>query len=752
MFNLSKRFLYLILCVHFCCVGLATHIVGGEMIYDKLSGNSYRITLKVYRDCFNGVPPFDGLPNSSGGTAPAIITVYQTNGSILFGSFDIGAPVITNIPPSINSPCIITPNNVCVEEGIYTYTLNLPPIAGGYDVIYQRCCRNNTILNLVNPGGTGSTYYTHVNGSDETPNNSSPRFKKFPPIFVCQGLNIAFDHAATDPDGDQLVYSFCSAFNGLDGCCPVVNSMPNAPNTSCPSPPAACPAVAPPPPFPPVAYTSTFTGGSPMASLLTGPITINSTTGFLNGKPSTLGQWVVSVCVQEFRNNQLIGTHYRDFQFNVVSCSVTVVSVIKPQVDLCEGFSVNFVNQSIGANTFKWDFGVLPINSDTSNATNPSYTYQDTGKYEVMLIANPGKPCADTSKNIFSIYPVLDINFPPSARQCLKGNAFNFTVQGVYSAASSFTWNFGAAATPSVSPSRTVSNVSFNQPGKYFIKLYGKQTNCVDSFIDTIRVIKPPEAKIKNFPTRLCDPATVAFSNGSSGDLPMRYVWKFNDGTSSTEYEPSKTFSPAGVYSVTLTAITTSLCIDSSLFSINTITVSPTPKASFVATPTVVSIFDAEILFTNQSTPDVAFWEYDYGDGFGTSLANSYHTYRKYGTYLASQKVSNAFGCRDSTTREIIILPEFRFWIPNTFTPNSDNLNDVFMPSIIGVEEYNFEIFNRWGEFIFQSNDIERGWNGKLGGNLCKQDVYVWRITFRNVVSKKREQHFGHVTLLRSDF
>lgn len=734
-----------------CRTITATHIVGGEMIYDKLSGNDYRITLKVYRDCYNGVPPFDGVFNPNGPTIPAYITVYQSNGNILIGRYDIGAPVITNIPPSINNPCIITPNSVCVEEGVYTYTLNLPPVAGGYDIIYQRCCRNNTILNIVTPGATGSTYYAHINGNDEVFNNSSPRFKKFPPIFICQGLNIAFDHSATDPDGDQLVYSLCAPFNGLDGCCPSIGSSapPSQPNTTCPSPPLVCPSEAPPPPFPPVVFTSSFTGSYPIAS--NPSITVNPFTGFMNGKPTTVGQWVVSVCVSEYRNGQLIGTHYRDFQFNVVTCSVTVLSIIKPQVDKCSGFDVNFVNQSVGGTTFKWDFGVNGINSDTSNLANPNYTYQDTGKYEVTLIANPGKPCADTAKEIFSIYPVLDIKFPAQNKQCLKGNAFNFTVQGVYNGAATFTWTFGGNATPTTAFTKTVSNVIFNQKGLYTVKLKARQSTCIDSFIDTVRVIGRPEAKIRNFPTRLCDPATIAFSNGSSSDLPLQFVWKFSDGESSTAYEPVKVFTPPGIYAVTLTAITSSLCIDTSQFSINTITVSPTPKADFVATPSVTSIFDAEILFTDKSTPDVVFWEYDYGDGLGTPLASSYHTYRKYGTYYVTQKVRNSFSCRDSVTKEVIILPEFRFWIPNTFTPNNDNLNDLFMPSIIGVDEYNFEIYDRWGELVFQTDDTDRGWNGKLGNKKCKQDVYVWRITFRNVVSKKREQHFGHVLLLRSE-
>lgn len=748
------RLLYIVFCWLYVTNMMATHIVGGEMIYDQLGNNNYRITLKVYRDCYNGIPPFDG--DFSGGTngATAFITVYQSNGSVLFGRYDIGAPVITPIPPSINNPCILTPNNVCVEEGLYTYTLNLPPINGGYDIIYQRCCRNNTILNLVQPGGTGSTYYTHINGPEVIAFNSSPRFKKFPPIFICQGLNIAFDHSATDPDGDQLVYSLCAPFNGLDGCCPSITASNTTPNTGtnsfCNSPPPFCSSVAIPPPFPNVAFTSSYTGSYPLAS--NPAISINSITGFLNGRPTMIGQWVVGVCVQEFRAGNLIGTHYRDFQFNVVTCSVTVVSLIEPQVNRCEGSAFTFNNQSIGGTTFYWDFGVPATATDTSNLPNPSYTYQDTGKYVVSLITNPNKPCADTTKDTFYVYPIIDINFIPPPKQCLKGNTFDFNLTGTYINSATFKWEFTSRATPSIAATKTVTNVVFDTSGVYTIKLFGKQLSCIDSVIDTVRVIDRPRAKIRNFPTKLCDPASVAFSNGSTSELPLRYVWYFSDGTTSKEFEPLKVFTPPGVYSITLTAITDTLCKDTSKFVINTVTVNPTPKADFVATPTVVSIFDAEILFTDKSTPDVSSWEYDYGDGFGSNLANSYHTYRNYGDFRVTQKVSNPFRCRDSIWKDIKILPEHRFWIPNTFTPNNDNLNDIFKPSIIGVENYDFEIYDRWGELIFKTNDVDRGWNGKIDDKLCKQDVYVWRITFRNVVTKKSELHIGHVLLLRSDF
>jgi gliding motility-associated-like protein len=727
----------------------ATHIVGGEISYDDLGGGKYRIILKAYRDCFNGIPPLDG-DNTSGQAIPALITVRETIGDILFGVFDIGSPVITNIPPTINSPCIQTPGGICVQEGVYNYTITLPPKTGGYYIAYQRCCRNNTILNLTQSGGQGSTYFTRIPGPEEFAFNSAPRYKNFPPIFICNQITFTFDHSAIDPDGDQLVYSLCPPFLGADGCCPTITG--GSPGTSfCNNPPPTCPAEGSTLPYSPVNYASGYSGSYPIAS--SPAFSINPTTGVLTGKPNLIGQFVVGVCVQEFRNGVLINTHYRDFQFNIVPCVVSVVSDFPPQVQLCQGSTLTFTNQStsnLGPMTYHWDFGVTAINSDTSNLVNPTYTYADTGKYTVSLITNPGTLCGDTSQRQVYVYPPLDINFQKVNKQCLKNNSFNFLGQGAYINSTTFNWDFTSAATPSTATTLTVNNVSFNQAGLYFVKLLAKQFACIDSFIDSVRVIGRPKAQINNLGTNLCDPAKVAFANGSTSYLPLTYLWQFSNGNSSTAFEPTETFSPPGVYGVTLTVKTSSLCIDTSMFAVSNITVNPKPFAGFTYSPQVTSIFDPAIFINNNASGDVVNWNYTFGDGTGTGYPSETHIYQDYGDYVITQIVNNVYGCTDTIRQTVKILPEFRFWIPNCFTPDDNLLNDFFMPIAIGVIQYNFEIFDRWGELIFKTNNPKQGWNGFYRGKECKQDVYVWRITFKNVVSEAHEVHYGHVTLLKN--
>lgn len=730
----------------------ANHIVGGEMIYDKLSGNNYRITLKIYRDCFAAnAANFDGL-SSGGQITPAIITVRTVIGDSLISTYDIGTPLVTNIPPTINSPCIQTPNSVCVEEGVYTYTLILPPHTGGYYIIYQRGNRNGSVLNLVQPNTQTATYYSRIPGPEEALTNNSPRYKNFPPIFICNNVSFTFDHSALDPDGDQLVYSLCPPFIGGTGCCPVIGgSPPNNSSQTCPNPPSSCPNEAPGPPYSNVIYASGYNGSYPIAS--SPAFSINPTTGVLTGKPNLIGQFVVCICVQEFRNGVLIDTHFRDFQFNVVPCVVNVVSDFPPQVQLCQGSTLTFTNQStsnLGPMTYHWDFGVTSLTNDTSNLMNPTYTYADTGKYTVTLITNPGTLCGDTSQRQVYVYPTLAVNFKKVTKQCLINNSFNFLGQGTYINSTTFKWDFTSAATPSTATTLTVNNISFNNAGLYFVKLSAKQFACIDSFIDSVRVIRRPKALINNLGTSLCNPAKVAFTNGSTSDLPLTYLWQFSNGNSSTAFEPTEVFSPMGVYGVTLTVKTSSICTDTSMFSITNITVNPTPFAGFTFSPQVTSIFDPAIFINNSASGDVITWSYSFGDGGGTSYPSETHIYQDYGDYVITQIVNNQYQCYDTIQQNVKILPEYRFWIPNCFTPDANLLNDYFMPIAIGVINYDFEIFNRWGERIFKTNNPKQGWNGFYKGKECKQDEYVWRITFKNVVTDKNEVHYGHVTLMNN--
>lgn len=266
----------------------ATHIVGGSLTYQNIGGNNYVVTLKLYRDCGQGTAAFP---------ANAQISVRGNNGAMFVPTRDFFLQLIsvTNVPSSLD-PCAIPPNPMpCVQEGIYTATVTLPPNnPGGYHMYYQVCCRNGSVQNIVNPLNAGSTFYAQIPPSG---NNSSPVFNLFPPLFICVNQPFTFNHAATDANGDSLVYSLYTPYN-------------NTPAPTFPGNTAT---------FNPITWVGGYNSSNPLGAT---PFSINPTTGLLTCTPGTVGQFVVGVIVREYRNGVLIGQTLRDFQFNVLNCPV----------------------------------------------------------------------------------------------------------------------------------------------------------------------------------------------------------------------------------------------------------------------------------------------------------------------------------------------------------------------------------------------------------------------------------------------
>lgn len=350
----------------------ATHIVGGEMNYTCLGNNQYEITLTIFRDCQYGVPWFDN---------PARIGVFNgaTNALINTVSVPLNQMINDTLQPILSSPCLVAPPDVCVHTTTYTATISLPPITGGYVLAYQRCCRNETISNIELPDDTGATYGVYISEQALLECNSAPKFNAWPPIYICVNEPINFDQSAFDIDGDSLVYILCDPWQGA------------TPTNPAPNPPAN-------PPYLPVVWidppynTNNMLNGSPGGA----PLSINPQTGLLTGLPNTIGQFVVGICVEEYRNGVLIGTLRRDFQYNVGVCTPSSAAFFAPEVQ-CNNLEVSFENQSASANNFLWLFNDSGNPGAFSTLENPVYTYSGLGTYEVMLIAEPGTVCADTA-------------------------------------------------------------------------------------------------------------------------------------------------------------------------------------------------------------------------------------------------------------------------------------------------------------------------------------------------------------------
>ncbi|MCF8276277.1 MAG: gliding motility-associated C-terminal domain-containing protein [Flavobacteriales bacterium] len=721
-----KFFFVLFICLSSASFVKAEHLVGGEIFYECLGSDDYRITLKVYRDCYSSGAPFDdpaaiGIFNAAGALVTTLSAPY--NGSQL-------------LDVVINNPCLQAPPDICVEEAIYTITAHLPFIAGGYYVAYQRCCRNQSIINLTSPGSQGSTYYVEIPEEALNSCNSSPYFNNFPPLALCIGDELIFDHSATDPDGDQLVYSLCTPFHGGSQAMPA------------PVPPDA-------PPYTNINWNSGYSNAYPIDA--SPALTIDPVTGELTGVPTQAGQYVVGVCVEEYRNGQLISINKRDFQFNVVNCSSNIQAVIPVQSsfhDPCSGLQVSFGNNSINAQYFHWDFGIEGILSDTSNLEDPVFTYPDTGSYVVTLVANPGFGCADSTVAIVEVFEQIVADIVIDGDVCSDSNEFDFQASGTFGGGATFQWEF-TNGLPATSTDQNPTGISFEALGTFQISLTVTDNICSDQTSTTIQTLPRPDAYFPSGDLRGCAPLGILFLDSSYAATSYELSWDFGDGTSATGERELHQYLESGIYDVSLTIWTSNGCVDTSTYLVQQpVEVWPIPDGELTVDTNIQFVFDPVFNFTGttSSATECALFT---GDGASFSdqvpMCEYEHFYTDTGNYEAIMIFTDDNGCQTSDTVWIRVEPEVRFWIPNAFTPNDDRINDTWGPKAFGFSEYEMWVYDRWGKLIFHSTDPFEKWNGTLnnrGNQIMPLGVYAYRILARSVKNTIIKES-GHVTLLK---
>jgi gliding motility-associated-like protein len=177
------------------------------------------------------------------------------------------------------------------------------------------------------------------------------------------------------------------------------------------------------------------------------------------------------------------------------------------------------------------------------------------------------------------------------------------------------------------------------------------------------------------------------------------------------------------------------------------------PVASFYPNPVEVMLPDG-IVTLNDNSQNANFFEWDFGDGSGYQTTESplTHQYDQPGVYNIQLTVFNELGCADSINAVIIVKEDFNLYVPNAFTPDNDDYNNVFLPIVNGdfdIYSYRLLIFNRWGEVLFESNDAEIGWDGAYGGEIVATGTYIWQITLNKQSRDEPSIYRGHVTLLK---
>ncbi len=728
----------------------ARHIVGGEVTYRCLGDGSagqrrYEVKVYLYRDCASGGALFDSAPGSSGAFE---MTIFR--GRVNIGTVEIpnGGLVIDKLPVDLSNPCIVFPPNICVQRGVYTTTISLPISTETYTISYQRCCRNETISNITAPGDAGATYLVEIPANAQQECNNTPTFENFPPLVICANTLLEFDGSANDVDGDSLVYELCEPVYGGGNITrdPGQNSfggvMPNPES---------------PPPYTPIVFTSGFTSNTPVDGL----ILLNSRTGLLSVRPLTVGQYVVCVSVREFRRGVLIGEVRRDFQFNIVNCdprvtaSVTAIvgadSVSPNLILICGNKTANLVDVSTDRNFITeilWRIPGTVEGTVNSNARNLPVTFPEYGTYPSQLIANPGLVCSDTVDFNILLAPPTQLDLDFAYDTCVIAPVqFTSMASKTPDSIASYRWDFGDGETSDEPNPTHLYQFGGRRKVVHTVNdLFGCTTETT-RFLDYFPV--PPSLNVNVDFDNTCAPATIRFRQ-ASGVITDDYdiLWDFGNGETSTELEPNYQYPEPGTFAIYVRALSPAGCfIDTQLVAPLRILESPT--AGFTFAPTEIDIREPEVFFRDASQLAVSWqWEFD-SLGMSRELNPSY-VFPDSGNYEIKLIVSHINGCLDSTLGRLRVNPFQTLFFPNAFTPNDDGKNEAFFP--VGftryVTDFEMKIFNRWGEQIFITNDLNAGWDGinQRNGLRSSAGVYLYLVTYGGLQGPQRTE--GYVTLV----
>lgn len=421
---------------------------------------------------------------------------------------------------------------------------------------------------------------------------------------------------------------------------------------------------------------------------------------------------------------------------------------------VCQGDSFQFQNNSVNLdgliNSNVWAF----VEPDSSLLANPWYTFDSVGSFPVTLVVTSEHLCIDSvSKSVVvSPKPVALFDFEPAC----AGDAMVFKNQSYGLNGDRIDvsqWYFGDGSDPSVkaNPEHIYAD------GQFYDVLLRIETDkgCWDTLTKEVQVYRKPIPDFTAFPTEGCSDLPVFFENQSffDGGGPLTYSWMIGDDTNAyTDKDLPYLFQNV---SDDIESVSVRLTVSSPLCS-NTIKVDdvvqvwPKPRAQFVAQPQQVSVYDGEVFFENRS--QFGIWNTWYFDDQGiTSVERDpSYLYQNAGNYNVQLVVENDFACVDTATQLISILPEISYYIPNAFSPNGDGINDFF--SGVGEAystEFEFRIFDRWGNQVFFTRNPDAQWNGSYKGRPAQQGVYVYHVTFIDEVNQKEVVLSGEVTLLR---
>lgn len=430
----------------------------------------------------------------------------------------------------------------------------------------------------------------------------------------------------------------------------------------------------------------------------------------------------------------------------VVSNTGLPVSFLSPAAQCLQNNSFNFTAQSQGSPQAQtgWNFGANATPTTATGIAANNIVFSTTGPQLVTLTIDDNG-CISTFTDTVFVTPPPTAQFLVPTPECLQGNTFNFSATNPNNQAT-YTWQM-PSGNPSTANEPNVVGVTYTAVGQYLVTLIVTENGCSDTITQSVEVIPSPVPDFSATPLEGCAPLLVDFTVNNP-IIGATYLWDFGNTETSTIENPSYIYTSEGSYNVSLTiTLPGGGCSGTTTLS-NYINVAGQPVAGFVATPPITDEFNTliDITSTAQGATNCSY-QLNGSTPFSTDC-NTSILLPDTGIFTITQIVTNAQGCSDTALQNVVVKPAFALYIPNAFTPNASAVNDMFLPLGTGIETYSLEIFNRWGELIFKSDNLYIGWDGTVNGTDAPSGTYVYRIFYDNPFNKAQTAR-GKLVLIR---
>ena len=438
---------------------------------------------------------------------------------------------------------------------------------------------------------------------------------------------------------------------------------------------------------------------------------------------------------------------------NGCAVSATVPVTVKPlptstftisPANTCLGTpqTITYTGNAPGAATYNW-FGFAGAAVQSGSGQGPySILFGNTGTHNLQLqVTDNGCVSAITTNPVIISTPVA-ASFTVNESLVCAGSTITATYTGTGAGYAIATWNWGGGTVQSGTGFGPYT-VKYDKSG--IISVTVKDGACVSNAPSIlINVLPKPVAAFTPDAPAGCVPFAVTFNNQSQNT--DAWAWDFGDGNTATSQNPSHTYSNTGVYTVTLIASSQGKCSDK-LVQTNLINVKTFPEASFTVSPVEnvpIELHLANFVFTSNAY-NTASYKWDFGDGTTSTQANPTHQYQYPGDYTVILHAFNDIGCEDTVVRQFLkIIPDKVLIIPNVFSPNGDGINDKWdIPGLRGVANCTVEIFNRWGQLVYNSHDYNMPWDGTWKGKPVPVATYYY------VIKTVTRNYNGWVAVIR---